>query len=252
MERYVSLAHIGLFSLGDSFSRLLQMGQTAFADAWMPYFYVEAKHDARAAAELVKQISYYWSVLMVVLAVGVCLFIRPTLLLLANKRFHDPIVILSAQLLIVAYLVGSLQVFLVYALSYSKKNGPIFTSTVIAAVVNLVINLLLIPRFGVVAAAWSRILASSWNLVLLYRAAQRVFPVAYPLWAILKLLLLGCAAVLLSVSTKTVGIAAGLLKDVGIFGGFVTMIFLIEFSEYRRLRSLVVNQMLSFRVRISR
>jgi O-antigen/teichoic acid export membrane protein len=252
MERFVPLAHIGLFSLGDSFARLLQMGQAAFADAWMPYFYAEAKRDAESAAHLVKEIAYYWSVLMAVLTVVLCLFIRPVVLILANERFHDPIVISSAQLLIVAYFVASLQVFLIYALSFSKKNMPILTTAVIAAAANLAINLLVIPHFGVLAAAWSRILAYTLNLILLYRAAQHVFPVDYPLSSILRLFLLGASAFALSVFTKTAGMAAGVLKDTVIFGGFVSALFLFGLLDYKKLRSLVVNQIVSFRVRTSR
>ncbi len=236
LERFVPMAHLGFYSLGDSFARLLQMGQCAFADAWMPYFYREAKRDPAAAARLARDMSYLWAVLMVAVTLAFCLFLKPALYLLANVRFHDPLVVASAQLLALAYFFAALDIFFLYALGFTKTNLPILTTTIMAAIINVAANALLIPWFGVLGAGWARVMAFAGHMVLLYWAAQKVFPVAYPVAAVLRLMLLAAVVFALAMATATGRMAIDLPKDLALLAGFVAALFAFRFVDYRQMR----------------
>lgn len=247
MERNVPMDHIGFFSLGDSFSRVPQMGQAAFADAWMPYFFGEASKDKESASFMIREISHYWAVMMATLTLAFCLFINPLVSLLANIRFQNAIVISSAKLLIVAYFLASLQIFFMYALSFAKNNTPILTTTIIAAIVNLAINILYIPQFGVLTAGWARIAAYLLNLTLLYYAAQKVFFVQYKLKEFFKLLFIGTCAFVLSLLLETSSLYLNIVKDIFIFGIYIVVLFYLDLIEYSKLITLLRNQIFTRR-----
>lgn len=235
MAQSLPMGHIGMFSLGDSFSRLIQMVQMSFGDAWMPYFYGEAKRSPESVSAMTRDISCYWTIMMVACTLAFCVFIEPLVLCLAAPQFHDPIVVNSAKLLAVACFLGSLQIFPIYALSYSKKNVPILTTTVIAAGLNITVNIIFIPIFGVLVAGWGRIMAQALNLFLIYKAAQKVFPVSYNTRAASMALLLGVVGYFISYFSNTGILLLDSIKNLIIYILFIISLFLTNLLEYQEV-----------------
>lgn len=241
LERFVSLSSIGYYSFADSFANLLRVPALAFSDAWLPYFFREASKDEEASKKIVAEISYYWAVLLVCATLFFCLFSRTAILLLANERFHVSIVFLNTVVLSLAYLVTNFQVFALYVLSFSKRNMPIFYSALIASVANLAINMLLIPKFGVIAASLSRLIAAIVSFSILYWAAQSVFKVRYQIRPILKVLCLAAVAGIVSIS---IPINAGIpefSKNAAIYLSFIAALFLLGLLRIANFKAVLRN-----------
>lgn len=238
LQRFVSMSSIGFYSFADSFAILLRMPALAFSDAWLPYFFREASKDEEACKKMVANISYYWAVLMVCATLVFCLFSKSAILMLANERFHVNMVFLNTIVFSIANLVTSFQVFLLYGLSYRKRNMPIFYSTLIAAAANLVINILLIPKFGILTASLSRLVACIINFGILYWAAQTSFKVQYQVKPVLKVLCLAVIAGVVSICVPLHAGIAGFTKNAVIYLVFIVSLFLLGLLKLSDLNAI--------------
>ena len=65
---------------------------------------------------------------------------------------------------------------------YFKRTKvlPIITGT--AAVLNILLNYFLIPKYGAIAAAWTTLASYGFMLAIYYLVAQKISPLKYPLW----------------------------------------------------------------------
>lgn len=182
LERNASLSQVGLYGFSDSVAQLLRVPSQAFSTAWMPVFYKEATADVEAAKGLTKEMSFYWAMSMLSLTLAFCLNIKPLIILLVNVRYQVDVVYQGTVILALGYFLGSLQVFFIYNLGFMKKTMPIFLASLLAAILNLVLNLSFIPTYGILAAAWATVAAYSISLLMLFIMSQRIFRMSFN-WA---------------------------------------------------------------------
>jgi O-antigen/teichoic acid export membrane protein len=73
------------------------------------------------------------------------------------------------------------------------RTGQLSVAKGVAAVVNLVLNLLLIPRYGVMGAAWATAIAFAVYAATIFYAAQRAYPVPFEGVRLVKVVLCSLA-----------------------------------------------------------
>ncbi|MBU4277667.1 MAG: oligosaccharide flippase family protein [Proteobacteria bacterium] len=194
LERTSSLDQVGLYGFSDSVAQLMRVPFRAFSTAWMPVFYKEATADPEAAKSLTREMSFYWAIFMLSVTLIFCLNIKSLIILLVNVRYQVDVVYQSIAILALGYFLASLQVFFIYSLGFMKKTMSIFMASLLAAVLNLGLNLTLIPTYGILAAAWATVAAYSVSLVYMGVRSQKLFRVSFK-WALFaRGLLLALAA----------------------------------------------------------
>jgi O-antigen/teichoic acid export membrane protein len=114
------------------------------------------------------------------------------LLLLASPKY------LGADRLI-PYLVGGLliyttHVFLCAGLLIQKKTGTMALALVCSTALNIVLNCLLLPRFGLQGAAVALLLTHMVTILLLWLASSRILPIGVRVGALAKYGMAGLAA----------------------------------------------------------
>jgi O-antigen/teichoic acid export membrane protein len=151
LAHFTSAADVGIYSLGYKVGMSIHvLFILPFSQIWTP-MRLEYRHD-RDADELFKvMLTYYWLVGLLA-TVSVSIFARELIHLVARSSYGDawrvvPIVMLAH---LVYGSVGLLDSGIIFSrrLSY---HVYIFT---VGFVVNVLFNVLLIPRFGYMAAAW--------------------------------------------------------------------------------------------------
>ena len=119
----------------------------------------------------------YMLMLIIPIAVGTTLLSKPIIFLIYGERFLPSVSALSV-------LIWS-EIFVFFGIVHNQtlistnkqRLDFIFTST--AAVINVVLNLILIPRYGIVGAAIATAISYAWGLVLsLFLSATRPYSVA--------------------------------------------------------------------------
>ncbi len=171
LEAWVSLDRLGIYSIGYtlgffSLMVLIQGGYKAFE----PVIFQAWSRDGFEATW--RRIRVVFVSLLLVAAVAVGLLGREFLQILTTARFHEayrvvPVVALAACLRGFGLLFSILLV--------AAKRTTIAAAVVLAgAAVNVGMNLVLIPRLGILGAAWSSVAAYGIMAPLAYVACERL------------------------------------------------------------------------------
>lgn len=177
LQRYVSLADLGLYSIGYQVGSIMIMIAMAIANAWNPFLFRRvAEVGDGAKPGLAKLVTYYTMTVGLVAAV-LCLFGREIIVGLTSERFHAayPIV----PIVVIAYFWNSLYVIPAAFLYLVKRTAYLPIATVIAGIVNVALNIWLIPIYGIVAAAWATFFAFLVLFLIIALVAARLYPFPY-------------------------------------------------------------------------
>lgn len=238
LERMVSLDEVGLYSLGYQIAMIISLLVNAINSAWSPIFYDTAKSHANAPAMVARVCTLYTAGVSLA-AAGLILAAPDLLHLMATPAYFGaaPVVPVVA----VAYVFQGLYFMSVTALFYVKRTRILPALTGIAAVVNVSANLLLIPRLGMMGAAWATVLSFGALFIGTNIAAQRVYHIPYEYRKMVGLLvMLGLVAVGSSFTNewpRPSGLGARLLLLI-MYVVVVLQLGIVRLDELKRLTKL--------------
>jgi O-antigen/teichoic acid export membrane protein len=177
-------AAAGIYSLANRVAMGVMLVIYAFEAAWWPYAFAKAREaDHR---EVFARVLSAFSAGMVVLALAIGLFAREILLILTTREFLSayPYVGTLALALVVhgAYSIVGIGVQL------AQRTQHMAWTSGVAAIVNVGLNLVLIPRVGILGAALATLAAYGLSTGLIYSLAQRAYPIPYRLQPLVALL----------------------------------------------------------------
>jgi O-antigen/teichoic acid export membrane protein len=171
----VAESHIGLYGTGASFGLIIKLFLSAFETAWAPFYFGTMKEpDAKRTFAVVT--TYGMTILMLLVA-GLSAVATDLIRLMTPAGFHPsahvvPWVALGV-LLQGVYLLTSI------GLNITKHTEYYPISTGLAAAANIGSNLVLIPRFGYIGAAWSNVVSYAVLAATAWFFSWRLYPITY-------------------------------------------------------------------------
>ena len=173
--RLVGLGDAGLYSLSVKFAQAVNVLVKGFQLAWPPLAYsIEDDDEARRAYAVI--VTWFVSVTTFVVA-GMWLFSRWIVRALAAPEFFDSYKTIG--LVSTGVMLYALYLVLVIVLGRTGRTEFNFPATAAGTVVNIVLNLILLPSMGIVGAGISLVASYAVVLVLMYVFTQRLFAVPY-------------------------------------------------------------------------
>lgn len=131
----------------------------------------------------------------------------------------------ALQVLVLAVPIGALREIAVASLIARHREQALLRVNTVATVVNVSLNVILIPRYGLVGAAWATVVSEVVRLGMALVAARQVIPGTTPVVALLKCLLAGAG---MGLAVTGLGLRASLLAVV--VGGVVYPALLVAFG----------------------
>ena len=175
LDSLVSKEAVGLYTLGYQFGILLNLISVALNNAWTPFFYQNAgerKNDTMLGTFIT-----YQTLLFTLLALAIALLGREAIEIIAAPAFWPAYQV--TPWIALGYLARFLVFFPVNGLLFRKRPQWMAVATLLAAAANITLNLLLVPRFGIMAAAFNTFAAFLLLLALVAPVSQRAFPIRY-------------------------------------------------------------------------
>jgi O-antigen/teichoic acid export membrane protein len=173
--RLVGLGDAGLYSLSVKFAQAVNVLVKGFQLAWPPLAYsIRDDEEARRAYAVI--VTWFVSVTTFVVA-GMWLLSRWIVRTLAAPEFFDSYKTIG--LVSTGVMLYALYLVLVIILGRTGRTEFNFPATAAGTVVNIVLNLVLLPSMGIVGAGVSLVASYAVVLVLMYVFTQRLFPVPY-------------------------------------------------------------------------
>lgn len=177
LERYVELEKIGVYALGYQIASALQVIAYSATNAIGPFFYKTASSNPDPEPTLTSVATYYL-VFLAWVAIGI-IGIGPLLIraISANPKYLEAGSVVP-WVVIGMFARGFYFVF-VMAVYYSKNVKWLPIITVFTALVNIVLNLVFVPKYGYMSAAVNSMVAFLLQAILIFYYAQKCFYLHY-------------------------------------------------------------------------
>jgi O-antigen/teichoic acid export membrane protein len=167
-------------------------------------------------------------------ALGVSLFAREILLVFAQKpEFYVAYKIVP--LITIAFIFKGIQYMFLLGFHYVKKTKYIAYIVTIALFVNLGLNFILIPQFGIWGAALTTVISSLLISVISYFVSQKFYPVNYEIGKMFIVFAVGTTLYFVSGLLADVDIYIGIVLKLILFLSFPILLFIFKFFERSEL-----------------
>lgn len=175
LQYFVVGGAVGIFALGQQLSNLIYMLSGAFDKAWQPFLYSSDPEKARQISAL--YIVFATPVYMT-LALSMGLYAPEIIRLISPQSYQSAWSVVAISVFGMAFV--ALSSGSNGAIYYAKRSNVTAWITAFAALVNIGLNFLTIPKWGLVGAVWTSLFVGIVILVLSFWAMQRFFPTPLP------------------------------------------------------------------------
>lgn len=174
LESFVSLAEIGVYQVGNSFAAAMKFPLSAFEPAWQPFVFENAKKEN--GPKEIALVASRMSIVFVTVATGLALILPDVLRLVSrNKAYHAGAAIVPVMVL--AYLFQGFFLLASVGITIAKEARYYPMITAAAATLNIVLNLWLIPYYGILASAWATVAGYALMAFLGASISKKLYPI---------------------------------------------------------------------------
>ena len=158
-----------LYTLAYTISTIIVVFLSSINQAWVPWFY---DHISIGDYSPIKKATKLYAVVFTIICIGLML-IGPELVLIFGGNMYMPAefvippVCLSAALQFVYTLYVNVEF-------YKKRSFLISIATVMASITNILLNYLLIPKYGYIAAAYTTVAGYTMMVIFHYIASRKI------------------------------------------------------------------------------
>lgn len=231
MEKFLPLASIGLYAIADRFSRILKTLVNSLSNSLSPNFMRLAKRSRGEAVRTFRGVIEKWAVLIGGAYLALALFSEEALLVLTPAQYHSAYAVIPV--LLVAYVFRGLYCFASYPLFFLKNTRVIPIITIAAGCTNVLLNILFIPRFGVMAAAWTTVFSFAMTFAMACFFTRKIMPMQFP-WATLsKVLAFTVLGVMVAMAGRTMGTAWGIIIKTAVCAAYAGVIWATNTGDIR-------------------
>jgi O-antigen/teichoic acid export membrane protein len=173
----IGIGSAGIYAVANRVSLGVQLVLYAFEAAWWPYAYARARELGHR-----EQFAQIFTVVVIGtlgLAVLLGLFAREILLVITTPEFVPAYAYVG--LLALSLVVHGAYGVISIGVQLGERTRHMAWTSGAAALANIALNVLLIPRLGIAGAALATLAAYTTSTVLLFVLAQRAYPMPYRL-----------------------------------------------------------------------
>lgn len=187
IERFAGLEANGLYSANAKLGVFMALVVTAFRFAWHPFFLSTSKQEN--AKQIFSKVLTYFTLVIGTVFLAVSLFIEDIVRItsLVGPDYWSGLNVVPPILL--SYVFYGIYVNFMVGIYLKEKTKYLPMITVSGMVVNIVCNMLLIPRIGIMGAAWARLAGHILMCAMLYFFARRFYAIKYEFGRLFKLAL---------------------------------------------------------------
>lgn len=171
----------GIYSLVYSFSMIANIVIISLEGVWVPWFIDKMKNGNVMAIN--SKVEIYVSIITYMI-IAIMLISPEVLKLLAPKEYWSGIGIIPP--IVITSFVIFIYTLYVNIEHFHKKTKIIALNTAIAAILNITLNYIFIPKFGFYAAAYTTLVSYTCAFFLHYKFSKRIAPLLIPLSIMLK------------------------------------------------------------------
>ncbi len=190
MLMLTSASVVGMYQTNFRLAIPMMMFVTVFEYAWKP-FYLNHR-DEPGAKELFARVFTVFTAVCGGIFLVTSFFIEYIVRMpfiggrFINPEYWEGMTIIP--IVMVAYFFNGVFINMAAGLHIQKRTGFFPLATGIAALVSVVATWLLVPTYGIIGAAWAKVVAYLISAIMLYVFAQRIYPMKYEWGKVISLI----------------------------------------------------------------
>jgi O-antigen/teichoic acid export membrane protein len=189
---FVPLSQIGLYSMGVSVGLIQKIFLAAFEYAWAPFYYATVREPG--AERIFSGITTYGIAVLALMTAGLSAIAADLLDVVTHGQYTSAAGVVGWTALGVffqgVYLMTSI------GLNITRHTQYYPVSTAIAAAANIGLNVALIPRYGIMGAAYANGIAYAAQAAIAYQFSQNFYPIRYELGRVTRVIVSAVVAYL--------------------------------------------------------
>ena len=233
LNHFVGLDSVGIYNVGYRIGMLLILLTGAVQLAYVPFMFSIAKRpDAR---NIYSRFATYYFTLLVFAALTLSIFSKEAVQILTGANFHSAYVIVP----FIAFSYVAYGMYFNFATGVSIKKKTIFSmvATIVAGIVNILLNYFLIMKFAMLGAAISTLISFVLLMLLIYYFSNRVYHIDYQFKRMFKVLSLGVVMVFIGVILN-LPLFINLIIKFGLIISFLIILYFIKFFTEEEMKKI--------------
>ncbi len=175
---YQGLETTAVFNIGFLIGSFMQMVVMSINSAWTPFFNQKAQENKEDTLITFSKLTTYYTLTILFLSLIIIFFSEEAILLLATKKYLGGLKIVP--IIVISYLLNGLYFMFAVKIFYVKTaNKFLARMNIIAAIINIIICFILIPKFGIVGAAWTSLIYFAIIAVSAFFISQKTYYIPY-------------------------------------------------------------------------
>ncbi|MDP2761378.1 MAG: oligosaccharide flippase family protein [Sideroxyarcus sp.] len=175
IANYCSMNDVGIYSMGYKISMVILMVSGAFSTAFYPVFFRKANEkDQVAARQSIYSIIHVASRGFIVLGFLLALFAEDVVRLLLDEKYHDSYLVI--RIILMSHILSAIMGISSNLYYQQTKRSKLQLAVVSgSAVINLILNYLLVPRFGMYGAAYATVISMVVLTIMHYQFSKQCY-----------------------------------------------------------------------------
>jgi O-antigen/teichoic acid export membrane protein len=224
LSYFCTLKDVGLYGIGSQIAGILMMLFTGFGLAWSPFFFSTYKEDN--IKPVYSKVMDYLISATFFLIICASLFAAEVLIILTTPQYYEAHIVVPILALFFAFY--HLGLYMSFGIHIAKKTIHFTWVGAVTAAVNMGLNFLLVPSYGMIGAAIATLACSIVWCVLLVFVSQKYYYINYNLSSFLKILAASSIIICISYLLPPSITLANTLIKLGMLGGFVVCLYLFN------------------------
>jgi O-antigen/teichoic acid export membrane protein len=200
LGRLVSPTELGYYAIANKMAAMVNVAMAPIYSAWMPL--ALAMQHKPGSFDRYVSISRYLIAAVLAASLAIGLFATEMLIVLTRPEYYPAAPYVG--FLTYMYVFGGFGAILTTGAMMGKQLGSISGAVVAGALINLALNAVLIPRYGIAGATAATVVGYAVPQVVLYVLLQKRYPIAYPVGRILAVLGVQCCLMVAGLFVPTV------------------------------------------------
>lgn len=239
IKYFNDIADVGLYNLGYKFGILVQTFLVfPLAMIWSPMML--SVKDEKFANEYYSRALTYFLLIGALVILGISLFSEEIIRIMAEKSFRASYKVVP--LIALSYLfLGTQRIFNV-GISLKRKTKYSAIVFVVTAIMNLILNYLLIPQYGMMGAAMATCISYFLLNVIKYPISSKLYYVRYEWGRILKITFLSIIIFFIGYFIKIETLFLSILFKLLLIGCFPIVLWIIHFFDRKEMTTIMQYQ----------
>jgi len=175
LTNFSNLSSVGYYSIGEKVASTLKVMMDSIGKVWNPYFqnkaYVNTKKSKEEIAKRYLEISFF----IMFLGLSIICFSEEIIKLLTTEEFYPAMFITPVYIYYILF--GIMGMISVQQIQFSEKTLYMLPASIVGVLINIILNIILIPKFGALGAVMSLSIAGLFSSLVHFYYGFKLYPV---------------------------------------------------------------------------